>query len=280
LKTDSTRTPVEESTSSQHTRRVAIDHHHDFAPVFEQYYRDLESSRFSNAFAYGRHKVDVLLERELGTLPRGSRVLDVGCGTGMYLKRFEDMGLEASGVEPAEAMRRAAERSAPHAIVKDGVATSLPFADASFDAVVAIEVLRYLNADDNRASLREMYRVLRPGGRIFVTLVNRWALDGFYVLQRVRRVARGGQDDRRHPHCEFTTPAEARRELERTGFTDVHTYGRLLAPVRIAYKLGNRIGQLVARSVEPVDDFVNQLNVAQPFAGHLVAVARRLPQQG
>ncbi len=259
-------------------RRIAIEHHHDVASEFVSFYETMARDRFANAFAYGRHKVDVVLERELSRLPKGAKILDVGCGTGEYLKRFASMGLDPSGVEPAKAMREAARASNPGVRVEDGVATELPFADASFDVVMAIEVHRYLHRDDIRLSLAEMLRVVRPGGLVFTTLVNRFALDGFYLLQRLRARKKGIEYDRKNPHCEFFTPAEAEEELRRAGFVNVRSEARLFAPIRIAYKANEAFGARIAARIEKLDDGLHEhMSFVKPFAGHLIAMGQRRP---
>ncbi len=253
-------------------RGVAIDHHHDLAGVFEQHYRDMSADRFSTAFTYGRGKVDQLLDEQLKELSPGSRVLDVGCGTGNYLVRFRELGFEAQGVEPAPGMIEAARRLDPMLAIEQGVATELPFPDGSFDMVTAIEVLRYLHRDDVRRALAEMMRVLRPGGRVFVTMVNRWALDGFYVHQRLRQRLKGRDFDRTNPHCEFTTPAEVEADLLAAGAAEARTVGRLFAPMRLVYKLDESIGRKLARVVEPYDDALCSLPFTTSLAGHLVGI--------
>jgi ubiquinone/menaquinone biosynthesis C-methylase UbiE len=191
---------------AEDVRRTAIEHHDDVVPVFEEHYRTMERDRFANAFAYGRYKVDVLLTQRLkkkveevgaGESARRPTVLDVGCGTGIYLRRFLELGLEPSGVEPAPRMLDAARRANPGLRVEQGVATLLPFENASFDAATSIEVLRYLDPVDIERSISEMLRVLRRGGFFFVTLVNRFALDGFWILQRLRQMRKGVEYDRK-----------------------------------------------------------------------------------
>ena len=236
----------------------------------------MEADRFCDAFSYGRYKVDRVLDDELATLKPGSRVLDVGCGTGVYLRRFASKGFTPFGLEPAPAMLAAARRDNPGVDIREGIATALPFEDASVDAVTAIEVHRYLHLEDIRASLREMVRVLRPGGFLFTTLVNTFSLDGFYLRQRSRQWQKGVEFDRRNPHCEFFTPSQAEAELVRAGATDARTIGRMFAPMRLFYRWAPNLGKDVARTIEASDDGLHRrVKVFKPFAGHLIAIGRR-----
>lgn len=244
--------------------------------MFESHYATLERDRFANAFAYGRHKVDLVLDQELDRLPQGATALDAGCGTGVYLKRFARLGLVPVGLEPAPGMIAIARRDNPGVRIEQGVITQLPFADASFDAVTAIEVLRYLHRADIRQAYAEMLRVLKPGGLLFVTLVNRFALDGFYLLQRLRQRKKGVDFDRQNPHCEFYTPREAEEELRAAGAVNVRTLGRLLAPLRFAYKANERLGGRIASRLERLDDGLHQrFPKLRGFAGHLIAIGER-----
>lgn len=258
-------------------RRVAIEHHHLVAGRFEAEYAALENSRFSSAFTYGRAKIDQLVDELFASLPRGAAVLDVGCGTGEHLKRALRHGLEAAGVEPAPAMLAAARRDVPKARIEQGVATQLPFNDNEFDAVIMIEVLRYLDRSDIEQALREARRVLRPGGKLLVTLVNRWASDGFYIHQRLRQLLKRSSFNETNPFCLFHTPRSAERMLEGAGFTRVRTEGRLLGLIRIVYKLSEPLGRRVARAIEKADDRLHLAAWTKPFAGHLIAIGE-VPQ--
>jgi len=95
---------------------------------------------------------------------RRARILDVGCGTGANLVRLSDFG-DAEGVDISpDALKFCRERGLNN--VKLGAAESLPYDDHEFDLVTAFDVVEHM--DDDVAGLREMRRVLRPGGRVLL----------------------------------------------------------------------------------------------------------------
>ena len=73
-------------------RTLAVEHHHDEAKQFVDWYKDMANSRFANAFTYGRYKIDVLLDEVFKTQQPRARILDVGCGTGEYVRRANELG--------------------------------------------------------------------------------------------------------------------------------------------------------------------------------------------
>jgi SAM-dependent methyltransferase len=101
-----------------------------------------------------------------------ARVLEIGCGVGRYLEKLAELAPEVVGLEyDLERAVQAAHRL-DHARVVNAANERLPFADATFDAVLSNEVIEHV-ADDS-VSAAEMVRVLRPGGRIVLFCPNRW----------------------------------------------------------------------------------------------------------
>lgn len=101
----------------------------------------------------------------------GQRVLDVACGTGILAREvLSRMGTSGRvvGIDPSPGMIAVAKQLAPAVQWRKGAAESLPFTDQSFDAVVSQFGLMFF-ADRLRA-LREMHRVLAPGGRLVVAV--------------------------------------------------------------------------------------------------------------
>ncbi len=105
-------------------------------------------------------------------LPQGVRVLELGCGEGygtpLLAAGRQLTALDCAPAAVARARRRAALPAVPFAT---GDGTRLPFAAAAFDAVVALQVIEHV-ADD-AGFLREVRRVVRPGGQAILTTPNR-----------------------------------------------------------------------------------------------------------
>ena len=128
----------------------------------------------------------------------GDRVLDVACGTGILARHAATrVGAAGSvcGVDINEGMLAVARREAPEIEWRKGAAEALPFADDGFDAVVSQFGLMFF-ADQAKA-IREMRRVLRPGGRLAVAVWDSLANTPGYaamtaLLQRGKRGTRAG----------------------------------------------------------------------------------------
>ena len=256
-------------------REEAISEHQRMVGYFNQVYEEMAEDYFSSTFAYGRKKLEVLLRQVLSSLPQGSRVADIGCGTGPHLTLCHQMGYDVTGVEPSSEMRAKAQEANPGVPVLDGRIHDIPLQGESFDLVLAVEVLRYLHPLDIQRSYQEMLRILKPGGRLFFTMVNRYALDGFYAYDRFRRLF-GRLVGRQMPvHCEFVTPNRVRKDLFALGVKDVDCYGRMFALLRNVYKVSPWLGTRVARLTEPLDDWLSPQSWMRPFAGHLICIATK-----
>jgi SAM-dependent methyltransferase len=103
----------------------------------------------------------------------GARVLDVGCGTGRWLRRYAELGLNAFGVDATPGMLRRAQEVGTKSPVVAAPAQHLPFENETFDLVSAVTVVQHVPAPAQSRVLREMARVLRPGGHLMLLELTR-----------------------------------------------------------------------------------------------------------
>ena len=100
-----------------------------------------------------------LLARELGFGP-GSRVVDLGAGTGKLTRQLVATGAEVAAVEPIAEMRAHLEKALPQVETIDGTAEDLPLENHSVDAVLVAQAFHWFDA---LRAMSEIRRALRPG---------------------------------------------------------------------------------------------------------------------
>lgn len=168
---------------------------------------------------------DVVTQRErtlaLLDVRAGERVLDIGTGPGQLLEAIADAagrGGAAHGVDPSPSMvQMARQRCGDRAAVSErGIDGPGSLPDGPFDAVVSTQVLEYVA--DVPAALREIGRVLRPGGRVLL-LDTDWDSVVWNVTDRYRhrRVLRAWEAHLADPRL----PCTLGPRLREAGFTDV-----------------------------------------------------------
>jgi len=100
---------------------------------------------------------------------RGARILESGCGTGRWMAYFETLGNRVVGLDDSPGPLGVARRHAPTMPLVRGNALASPFADESFDAVLSSYVAEHFDGGPEPL-LRELRRVLKPGGLLFVVV--------------------------------------------------------------------------------------------------------------
>jgi SAM-dependent methyltransferase len=209
---------------------------------------------------------------------RRARILDVGCGTGANLVMLSEYG-EAQGVDVSpDALEFCHERGLDN--VRLGAAESLPYEAGEFDLVTAFDVVEHL--DDDVEALREMRRVLRPGGRLLLFVPT------FMFLW-------GVQDEVSH-HRRRYRMHELRRAVRAAGFeVERSTYANItfFAPVLLVRKLMRLTGmrtesenninipalnKLFGALLGAERHWLRYLNI--PFGVSGLCVARRVEESG
>jgi cyclopropane fatty-acyl-phospholipid synthase-like methyltransferase len=133
---------------------------------------------------------------EFASVRPGMKVLDLGCGRGEIVRHVARLGAQSYGVDYARVAvgmtRRVMEREGGVWGLGRADAKHLPFATAAFDRVLMFDVVEHLHPWELDACLREVYRVLKPGGQIIVhTAPNRWYDAYAYPVVRTVRRAMG-----------------------------------------------------------------------------------------
>ena len=185
----------------------------------------------------------------------GDRILDVGCGPGfLCVELQQEVGPAGSvvGVDASPAMLALAARRCDgqgNVTLHRGDATSLPVADAEFDGAVCVQVLEYVA--DVPAALGELYRAVRPGGRVVVWDID-WATVSWHSNDpaRMARVLDAWDDHLTHP----SLPRVLAPAMRSVGFQDVRmephpvatahfdpgSYGVAIIPVISSFVSGRR----------------------------------------
>lgn len=130
----------------------------------------------AETYAAGRHLFDTspILREFAGPLPPGARVLDAGCGAGEPVARyFVDRGDAVTGIDVSERMLALARRQVPAATFQRMDLRALMFPLAVFNAITAVYVVFHIPRVEHAALFAGFERVLKPGGRLLLTLATR-----------------------------------------------------------------------------------------------------------
>jgi SAM-dependent methyltransferase len=185
-----------------------------------------------------------LFAREIARtgLPSSSRVLDIGTSTGANLRLLRDLDFHAvEGLDfSEEAIRYCQEKGLGR--VRLGDVCDMPFADGSFDLLLATDIIEHV--DDDLAALREITRVLRPGGKVLITVPAfpmLWGLQDrigqhkrrYRMRQLVDRVTRAGLtiDVRYHFNFLLFAPIWLGRRLIDLAQPDIQNEAQINSPL-------------------------------------------------
>jgi SAM-dependent methyltransferase len=166
----------------------------------------------------------------LGALPRGTHVLDAGCGEGVLVDEFADR-LAIEGLDPNYSSER----------VQRGSLTALPYATGSFARALCLDVLEHLSFPEQGEALAELFRVVAPGGELLVTVPNLAHLQSrvhFLLTGRLIRTANIAKHPGDRPIVEYLDLARRAgfRLVERRGiFPTVPVLTRMIrrSPARL-----------------------------------------------
>jgi SAM-dependent methyltransferase len=190
-------------------------------PSQEFWYRDAESVEEQTELCRYETTLDVIVN----ALPREGPIVETGCGLARWVIHLRRAGFPVAGLDLSHAALARARQAAGDVPLMVGDALRLPFPDDSLTAVLSFGVIEHF-PEGPQAALRELWRVLRPGGVAFISVPYNSYLRRT-LLNHLRRV-RDWQKRRARLALQFAeyrfSAAELRGFLEETGFavTSMH----------------------------------------------------------
>jgi ubiquinone/menaquinone biosynthesis C-methylase UbiE len=177
----------------------------------------------------GRDYYSHICDGVISALPKNGKLLDIGCGTGLFMQRYLKTGREAIGIDISQGMiRRAKTRRVSDVAL--GTAEVLPFRNESFDAVSSLLAFSYFQHPESM--LEESFRVLKPGGSLSICTLGRNIFTSMvpaaYRIGEKLNVKRVGMA---YFSEHYYKEEEIKKLLEDVGFVDTNVFRRSFAHV-------------------------------------------------
>lgn len=170
-----------------------------------------ESPAASDTSEFGNLEANLRFLDSAELLQADHRVLEVGSGRGSLLHELRSRGLDAVGVETSAARIQDARARFGDLAIHQIAGVTLPFQDATFDLVLSFDVFEHI--PDSDAHLKEVRRVLKPGGWYLLQTPNKWSNTIFETIRW--RSFNAWRSD----HCSLHSARELEERFGRNGFT-------------------------------------------------------------
>jgi len=260
--------------TTEDIRHLAIKTHDYDADKFQSTYNS-NIPHSEDVFLYGRYFIEKEILKLIENLPLGSKVLDIGSGTGHLASMMKELGCEVYGLEPSKEMINHARNNFPDIEFKEGVSVLLPYPDNYFDVIISIEVMRYLSSEDVINTYKEILRTLKKDGEFIVTHVNKYSADSYYLYYKIKNIFKKIKNHHHH-YCYFTTADKERKIIKAIKFTSVIARGRMFGSIRLAFKINKSLGKAYIKFLELIDkdqNFESQPRLS--WAAHLFLIGKK-----
>lgn len=183
------------------------------------------------------------IEQRIGGFD-GQRIVDIGCGGGLLSEGMAQRGAKVTGIDLAEAsLEVACQHAAETGVEVDYRCTSAEaLADeqpAQFDAVTCLEMLEHV--PDPAAVVDACARLVRPGGHVFVSTLNRTAKSWLFAIVGAEYVL-GLLPRGTHEHGKFIRPSELDSWARKAGLACAELRGIIYNPLTGSFRLGSDVG--------------------------------------
>ncbi len=188
------------------TPRSSLENAKRSREYYDEFSQGYEERRGKNVPGGYHEMLDELESSLVAQFGTNGDILEVGCGTGLVLRRLAQFARNAQGIDLSPGMlEKARERGLN---VCEGSATQLPFDDNQFDVTCSFKVLAHI--PDIELALSEMARVTRPGGMVLAELYNPWSIRGLLrALGPARKI--GTTRNEGDVYTRFDNPIRARK---------------------------------------------------------------------
>lgn len=208
-------------------------HYDEVAPIYDRRYNHQQ----------GRQYYAHITRQVLDYLEPGGLLLDIGCGTGLFIERYLASGSEAVGIDISKGMVTRARERCPLSEFIIGTAESLPFQENTFDAVTSLLAFSYIEEPEKMVA--DMHRILRPGGRLALCTIGKNFLTSlvpalYWIGEKmeIRRIGVGDFDERYYSADEMYAMLTGARFVDVTVKRCSFAHASLTPPIfNIAKKL-------------------------------------------
>jgi ubiquinone/menaquinone biosynthesis C-methylase UbiE len=207
--------------SEEIQKQLAIDTHSEQAELFANRYDVINQNPYQDSFVYSRKRLNEWLDKFIPEDGTGLKMADIGCGTGYHLKRYQERGFQITGVDGSEEMLKQARLANPNIEFIQTDVDNIPLPSATYDFALCIEVLRYL--PDILPSLKEIKRILKPGGTALVTAAPLFQSTLYPIVNRVVLMKKKSNLTQLKQY--FHTFGELRDRCREAGFTEIEIHG-------------------------------------------------------
>jgi len=180
----------------------------------EQWNPDAYDAWYETPLGAVSDRIEKELILSMAGIKKGEKALDAGCGTGIYSIELARRWAITTGVDSSgEMLNWARAKARKEGLTVEFVsadALTLPFSDDYFDLVLSVGLLCFVK--EREKALLEMRRVLRPGGRLIVGVLNKWS--PWAAFRRIKGLFK----DTIYNRVDFISPPELQLSVMRAGF--------------------------------------------------------------